>query len=69
MMIFTRMSLWERFKRLVNSSYRNKQDAETKEALRYLVYHPEDPCIINGSVIVNGSGFLGFDLFANQQKN
>lgn len=55
MITFKEMSLAERIKRLW-PSYRRRRDAEMKEAIRYLVKHPEAPCVIGTTFIAHGYG-------------
>ena len=58
MISFKRLSYFDHFKRMW-PPYRRRKDAELKEAIRYLVQHPEAPCMINDiGIIPNGFGRL-----------
>ncbi len=35
-------------------AYRRKQDAETREAIKWLVEHPDAPCMIGDELILKG---------------
>jgi hypothetical protein len=69
MISFQRPSLKERVKMLW-PPYRKEVDNRTKEALRHLIEHPEEPCCINGHIVPHGYGnqgslckqILGFDI-------
>lgn len=52
---FERISLLERLKRL-SPAYRRKKEQEAKEAIRWLVEHPEAPCFVNGVPVPDGYG-------------
>lgn len=52
---FRRRTLKERLLRLW-PSYRRKQDAELKAGLKYLMDHPEAPCIVGDTFIPDGLG-------------
>lgn len=52
-MEFKRMSFVDRLCRIW-PTYRKKQDAEMRQAISYLIKHPEKPCLINGQFIPNG---------------
>lgn len=53
--MFRKITLKEKLFRLW-PPYARKQDAETREAIKWLVEHPEAPCIIGNSYIPNGYG-------------
>jgi hypothetical protein len=55
MITFKERTLLDSIKRLW-PSIRRKQDAELKEAIRYLVKHPEAPCVIGSYFVANGYG-------------
>jgi hypothetical protein len=43
-------------------AYRKRQDEETKAAIKWLCEHPEAPCIIGNSIILNaGEGAMSQD--------
>ena len=54
---FERGSFIERMKYRLIPSYRRKVNAETKAAIRWLLEHPEAPCIVDGYYIPNGYGY------------
>lgn len=70
MITFSRRSLLEEIKYKIFPSYRKEVDAKTKEAIRFLVSHPEAPCVVEGYLIPHGYGtqqsisetLLGFKL-------
>ncbi len=56
MIVFSRMSAWERIKRLALPSYRWRCDAESLAALNELCRNPDAPCVVDGYFIPNGWG-------------
>ncbi len=56
MIAFRRITLLERIKRL-SPSYRRKREEAMKEALRYLVKNPSEPCMVEGGLIPDGYGY------------
>jgi plasmid stabilization system protein ParE len=56
---FKEMNLWQKFLIRVFPSRRRKYEKEIREAIEYLMDHPEAPCAIDGTVIPNGFGRKG----------
>lgn len=56
MMTFGPMRLWERIKCALLPTYRKQVDTERRAAIRWLVEHPEAPCVIGGVYVPNGYG-------------
>lgn len=55
MISFCRLTLIERI-RMLWPPYRRQKEAEMGEAIRWLVDHPEAPCVIGDTFIPNGYG-------------
>lgn len=53
---FEKGSFIERIKYRFWPSYRRKVDAKTRETIKWLVAHPEAPCMIGEHYIPNGYG-------------
>jgi hypothetical protein len=56
MISFKQMNLWEKVAIRLFPACRRKYEHELREAIEYLVRHPEVPCTIDGTVIPNGYG-------------
>jgi hypothetical protein len=56
MISFKEMSLWEKLAIRLFPARRRKYEKELREAIEYLMDHPEAPCAIEGTVIPNGFG-------------
>lgn len=55
MVQFRPMSLLERLKRL-SPKYRARKDGEMRAAIRFLVEHPSEPCVVGDTFIPDGFG-------------
>ena len=66
-----RLSVWERLLCRFSKKRRQRHDDATREAIRWLVEHPEAPCMIGGTVIPDGygTGGPGKDAGQRQAKN
>ena len=64
MFIFSRMTLWERVRRL-SPTYRKRRDAEMYAAFQELCRNPDMPCMIGGAYIPNGYGAQGWNPFGS----
>jgi hypothetical protein len=56
MISFKEMNLWEKLLIRLIPARRRKYEKELREAMVYLMDHPEAPCAIDGTVIPNGFG-------------
>jgi hypothetical protein len=56
MISFKEMNLWEKLLIRLFPDRRRKYEKELREAIEYLMYHPEAPCSIEGEVISDGFG-------------
>ena len=56
MISFERSTFIDRMKYYLIPSYRKKVDAEMKAAIKWLILHPEAPCMVDGHLIPNGYG-------------
>lgn len=56
MVSFCRGSLLEQIKYRISPSYRAKVDAQTKEAIKFLIKYPDTPCVVDGYLIPHGYG-------------
>jgi hypothetical protein len=56
MISFKEMNLWEKLLIRLFPARRQKYEHELREAIEYLMRHPEIPCAIEGTVIPNGLG-------------
>ena len=54
-----RITPWQAFIKRVFPARRRKCEAGLREAMRWLMEHPEAPCAIDGVVIPNGYGSRG----------
>lgn len=59
MMTFRKRKLKQKILYFIWPAYRRQKDAETKAAIKWLIEHPEAPCIIGDSYIPNGYGTIG----------
>jgi hypothetical protein len=55
MISFQKMSIIDRIMNLY-PPLRKRNDADTRTAIKYLVGHPEEPCVISNHFIPNGYG-------------
>lgn len=56
MITFSKMRLKERLRRRLFPHYRKQREEEMRLVIRWLVDHPEEPCVIGGQYIPNGFG-------------
>lgn len=56
MIKLVRMTLKERLKRWLFPRYRRARQEEMRWTIRWLVEHPEEPCIVGDKYIPNGFG-------------
>jgi len=56
MISFKEMSLWEKLLVSLFPNRRRKYEKELRQAIEYLVEHPEAPCSIDGEIIADGFG-------------
>jgi hypothetical protein len=49
-------TFWNRLKYRLIPSYRCKRDVETKAGIKWLIDHPEVPCLVGNTLIPNGYG-------------
>jgi plasmid stabilization system protein ParE len=54
--MFKEMNLWEKLLIRLFPARRRKYEKELREAIEYLMNHPEAPCAIEGEVIPDGFG-------------
>lgn len=53
---FKRMPLWKRILIRISPKARKRYQAEMREAIEYLMKHPEAPCSVDGEIIPDGYG-------------
>jgi hypothetical protein len=53
---FKRMSLWQRLLVRFVPSEKKKYEASCERAIEHLMKHPEEPCSIEGRIILDGYG-------------
>lgn len=56
MITLRRMSLQERLRRRLFPNYRRERDEEMRRSIRWLVEHPEEPCLVGDKLLPNGFG-------------
>lgn len=56
MISFSRRGIFESIKYWLLPSYRKRCDDALRERIKYLMDHPEEPCMVEGNLVPNGYG-------------